>query len=451
MSGGTFDPLAGKTLPGTYINFESTRRDAIPISERGIVLLPLLNHSYGPEKTHITLTSASPDAEMARLGYSVYDPNPSMLLIREAFKNASTVIVYIPAEGKKATLTSGGVTGTAKYGGSRGNDLYFSIVDNPVGGFDVAIHLVNDVVAEYTGITTADELIALDNPWITFTGAGNLSAVAGAKLAGGEDGVPSNADITEFLDKSDNIRWNTLAFPVSPSGEDGDSVPALLEAVKTKITYLRDGTGTYRAAVVSGLDADYEGIINVTNGVKLSDGTVITPAQATAWVAGVDAAARNTKSNTYERYDGAADIVGVKSKEAAEAAVKRGEFFFTFDEEGYVVVQYDINSLTTFKKPKDETYRKNRVRRVFDTFGESVKLNFPPNRFDNSPTGWDVMEGLGRALLKQFEQAGAIKNVDYDNDFKVDRTGSTGDVAIISVGLEPVDSAEKLYFTIKTR
>ena len=38
-------------------------------------------------------------------------------------------------------------------------------------------------------------------------------------------------------------------------------------------------------------DADYEGIINVTNGVVLTDGTKDHRRQATAWVAGADASA----------------------------------------------------------------------------------------------------------------------------------------------------------------
>ena len=147
----------------------------------------------------------------------------------------------------------------------------------------------------------------------------------------------------------------------------------------------------------------------------------------------------------------AQEVVDPKTHEEAFAAIDNGEFFFSVSEAGAVVVEYDINSLTTFADGKDKTYRKNRVIRVFDTFAEALQLNFPPNKYDNSPTGWDIMEGIGRTILKQFEDAGAIKNVDYDNDFLVDRGESKGDETFFSVGLEPVDSAEKLYFTISTR
>jgi len=425
----------------------------IGIAERGIVLLPLAAHSYGPAKQFITITNDAPDAAMRLLGYSVYDSNPGMLLIREAFKNAKSVIVYIPRQGAAAAGKSGTgdrLNAAARHGGTRGNDLQYSIVENPLGGFDVAVYLGGETVSLYEGLGSIEELVARNDGWINFTGTGALEPVAGVKLAGGTDGTLVASDITDFLDQSESVKWNTLAFPFEKTGEAGDPTPALYEAVRTKIKYLREDAGKYRKAVVPNFAADYEGIINVTNGVVVN-GQDLGPGQATAWVAGLDAGASNTKSGTGDIYAGATDIIGLKTHAESVAAINRGEFFFRFSEQGDVVVEYDINSLRTFAKPKDETYRKNRVLRVFDTFAESLMLNFPPNRFDNSPLGWDVMEGMGRSILKLFFDAGAAKNVDYEADFRVDRSQSSGDKTYFDVGLEPVDSAEKLFFTIKTR
>ena len=87
MAGGKYDRLAGKTRPGTYINFESERNDVVGNSERGIVLLPLIGYDFGPAKTPITLTAAAPDAYSVELGRSVYDTTEKhMLLIREAHR-----------------------------------------------------------------------------------------------------------------------------------------------------------------------------------------------------------------------------------------------------------------------------------------------------------------------------------------------------------------------------
>lgn len=61
------------------------------------------------------------------------------------------------------------------------------------------------------------------------------------------------------------------------------------------------------------------------------------------------------------------------------------------------------------------------------------------------------MEGIGRSVLKIYADAGAIYDVDYDNDFKVDQESSFGDQTYFIVGIKPADSAEKLFFTVTTR
>ena len=60
------------------------------------------------------------------------------------------------------------------------------------------------------------------------------------------------------------------------------------------------------------------------------------------------------------------------------------------------------------------------------------------------------MESLGKSLLNDFEERGAIVNV-QDNDFVLDRTRSNGDSTYITVGLQAVDATDKYYFNIITR
>lgn len=445
MAGGTFDKLVGKVRPGTYINFVSTRNDTVGISSRGIVIIPLTKHNYGPVGEFITLDCGSPDAAIEKLGYSVYDndENREMLLIREALKKAQKVIVYRVNDGTAATVTSAPITATAKYPGTRGNKLSFTVSTNPVSGFDVQVNLDGSKVAEYEGLSTVEDLIAQDCAYITFSGTGALKAIAGANLASGTDETVENEDVTAFLDAIEGVKFNTLCFPLTDS--------SLQAAAKTKIKYMRENMGKGVQVVMPDTESDdYEGVINVTNAVVV-DGVSLTDAEACAWVAAATAGASNVQSNTYVEYEGASAIVGAKSHEEAVAAINNGEFFFSVSEAGAVVVEYDINSLVTFADGKDKTYRKNRVIRVFDTFAEALQLNFPPNKYDNNAVGWDIMEGIGRTIMKQFEDAGAITNVDYDNDFLVDRGASQGDETFFNVGLQPVDSAEKLYFTIATR
>lgn len=442
MAGGTFDKSVGKVRPGTYINFEASNQSTLGSSDRGTVLIPLINHSYGPEKEFITISNESVDSAIDKLGYSVYDDDPSMLLIREAFKNASTVIVYIVKAGTKATGTGGGLSAQAKYGGSRGNALSYSVAANPVAGFDVSVYLDGSTVEAFEGVTDVSALV--DSKYITFTASEgtSLEAAAGIALSGGTDGTAANSDIAAFLDDMESVNFNALAFPVTEE--------SLLAACVTKIKYLRENVGRGVKAVVPDYKADYEGIINVTNSVVIN-GVTLSNAQATAWVAGADASASNVQSNTHKIYVGAESVANAKTHEQAVAAIQNGEFFFSYSENGDVVVEYDINSLTSFTDRKDKSYSKNRVLRVFDSFAESIRLNFPPNKYSNNENGWDIMDGMGRSILKQFFDAGAIRNVDYDSDFAVVRGESKGDSTYFNVGLQPVDSAEKLYFTVKTR
>ena len=447
MAGGKFDKLAGKVRPGTYMNFESTRSDTVGTSERGTVIIPLLKPSYGPAGSYIELTNAGPDAAYAKLGYSVYDsdPNRQMLLIREAFKNASKVLVYIPKEGTKAVAKhelEPNLTATAKHGGTRGNALTVTVAANPVGGFDVTVSLAGNTVAYYEGLSTVDDLIAQDCEYVTFTGSGELAAIAAMNLTGGTDATAQNDDLTTFMDTWEKVKFNTVAMPVTDS--------SMKAAIKTKIKYLRESMGRGVQAVVPDFPADYEGIISIKNGYAIDDDK-LSAAEATAWVAGASAGASYVESLTYDAVDGATDLVDAMTHEEYVDAINKGHLAFSISEENKVIVEYDINSLTSFKQPKDETYRKNRVVRVMDTFQESIQLNFPPNKYANDSDGWDIMEGVGKSILKQFAEAGAITDVDYDNDFLVDRDASYGDKTYFNVNLKPVDSAEKLFFTTHTR
>ena len=143
--------------------------------------------------------------------------------------------------------------------------------------FDVSVYLEDSTVATYEGLKTVEELIAQNCDYVTFTGTGDLQAIEKTSLTGGEDATSENQDVTDFLDAIEQEQFDTLCFPLT----DED----LLESCKAKIQYMRENMGRGVQAVLAGLAADYEGIINVTNGVVLDDIT-LTAAESCAWVAG---------------------------------------------------------------------------------------------------------------------------------------------------------------------
>lgn len=446
MAGGTFDISVGKVRPGTYINVENKNAVVAPRTSRGVVIIPISGAKYGAKGSIVEVTAKNADMLYDKLGFSVYESaEPSMILIREALKNSTTVKAYILNEGEKATVTDGELNATAICGGSRGNDLKVAIIANPVEGFDIKIYLGDSKVEEFVKISKIEDLINCNSKFVAFSGTGELSAKASLALTGGTDGDTKTEALTAFLDELENIKFNAVAFPMQLEESQ-------IASVKSKIKYLRNDLGKTGQFVFANCPADFEGVINVTNGVVLDDGTKISAVMATAYVAGITAGANYNVSNTYKPYVGAVTVNGLKTNEEAEDAIRNGELFFSFSNSGEVVIEYDINSLTSKDAlgNRPDGFKKNRYIRVIDTLMDDLQSEFTPGKFDNNPEGWDLMEGRGYAILKQYESDNAIADVDYDNDFLVDRTKSTEDGTYITAAIKPLDSAEKIYITVKT-
>lgn len=445
MAGGTFNPNIPKKRPGVYVNVKSGRNTGTAPALQGIVAMPLVGYDWGPKGKFLEISSEAPDALRSQLGRAIADDNKFMRRIRMALLSADIVQVYIPAGGTKAAgnaaVTDGQLTLTAMYEGTMGNDLKVVSVANPLGGFDVSVYNGNEEVELFEGVAEVDDLIG-KSAYVEFSGSGKLAAFASASLSSGTDAADDNTGWTAFLDACEDLRFDCMCFPE----EDEDLHAALL----SKIKFIRENLGRKCQAVAPDFAADYEGIINLVNGVEY-DGVDVEDAEATAFVAGITAAADYVTSNTYAVFPGATGIIGRKTNEEAEASIDAGEMFFSFDEDGNVIIEYDINSLTTFTADKSEDYRKNRVLRVYDSLANELRTTFVPGRYQNSPKDWEVMESLGRSILSAYETAGAITNVSLEDDFYVDQSKSVGEATYFNVAIQAMDSAEKLYFSVTTR
>ena len=444
MAGGTFNLSSPKVRPGAYANTKNGKQPTTATVPSGIAIIPLIGYDWGPRGELIHLTNESPDAAKTKFGRSIYDDNGFMLMLQLMFLNVTEVYTYIAGGGEKAkgtiTLKSGTGNVTAKYSGSLGNKLKIVSVANPEGGFDVSVVLDGSEVELIEG---AKKVADLKSDYVDFSGDGELVAFASASLNGGtEEASKTNASVATFLDMAEKIKFNYMALPTSDA--------SLITAAVTKIKYIRNSIGWKCGLVVANSASDYENIYNLTNSFEYA-GVKLTTEQATAWLAGAATAAGYTTSLTYTTVTGATGIVGQKTNEESIQAINNGETFFTVSESGNIILEYDVNSKVTFTQDDPTDILKGRPCRVYDSFANELLLTFVPGRFSNDPTGWTVMEGLGRAILKDFLKDGAIQNVDEENDFVVDRGASVGDSAYITCGIQPVDSTEKYYFTTIAR
>lgn len=452
MAGGTFVTGEEKIRPGTYINVSAKQTDKQSKNTSGITLLPFAYHSWGP-KGAITIDCNSPDSHFAELGGSVYDKTSEyMLAIREALKNAAKVIVYnVTDSGSVATLTKDDLTVTARYSGGKGNDIRVEVVTTDVvaGTKTVTIYLNNEAVEAFADITAVADLLNVSSDYVVFSGSGELSDFAAANLTGGKDGVSTVSEFSDFLDKTEEFAWNTLALPLKYSTDETNGNAGIFAAVVSKIKAFNNNAGKVRRAYIADYDSpDYEQVTNVVNGVILDDGTQIPAHIAVAYEAGRDSSASAVTSFTGKTYPNAVSIIDPLNHEAAEAAIKAGKFFYSLNDDYEVVVEYDINSLVNVPDGKNNTFKKNRVMRTINAVVVRLKSEFAPNTYDNDEDGWNIAEGKGAAILLEFDEMGALTNVDTENDFKIDRVKSTGDSMYITVGIQAVDSAEKIFISI---
>lgn len=251
-------------------------------------------------------------------------------------------------------------------------------------------------------------------------------------------------DVQTALTALKTVNFNVLCYPY-----DGTTYDSIKTTITTWIKSMRDSEGIKIQCVLANHIADSEAIINVTHGVKLSDGTVLQEAQTTAWVAGVTAGANINQSNTGKKYVGAIDVVPRMTKTEMEAAITAGKFIFKVDSVQNVTVVYDINSLTTITVDKGKQFIKNRVVRTIDGINNDIVEIFESNyvgKIDNNANGRSLLRATLIEYFNELQRLNAIQNFTAE-DVTVTE-GTDKDAVVINCFIQPVDSIEKMYITV---
>ena len=441
MGGGTFT-VQNKILPGSYINFVGYA-NAATLGARGTAALPL-ELDWGPEGQIYTLEAgAFNQTAMQVFGHDA--TAAELLLIREALKRCSTLLVYrVNTGGTKAGATVGGMTVTARWGGTRGNDIKVALLANGSSDVDVVTYLDGAETDRQTVAKSGGAAELKANDFVTFGTAETLTAAAATALTGGTNGTVNTAAYTAWLTALEVESFNAVGYP----GTDA-AVKALVDAF---VKRLRDEDGRKVVGVLyQYTTADSVGVLSVKNGVKLADGTVLTGDKAVAWVTGATAGAEVNESLTNTAYDGAVDVDVKYTKGQYEAAIQAGEFVFYADS-GKARVLSDINTRTTFGGGVSEDWTSNRVVRVMDGWANDVARIFGERYLGtqtNSDTGRALFKADLVALGKEYEGIDAISGFAPD-DVTVLQGDGKRDVSV-ACALTPNDSMEKLYMTVTVR
>ena len=442
MAGGTWTSQ-NKIRPGVYIRFSSTRGLGLTVSDRGTVAIAE-SLSWGPVET---VQEIEAGANMTP--YTGYDiTNANNRFLNEIFKGTNRtaapnkVLLYrLGATGQTAaTATVAPLTATAKYPGTRGNDISIVITEltTPADTYTVSTVVDGEIVDQQTA-ETVEDLVA--NDWVTWSGTGALAASVGTPLTNGTNGTPASSDYTDFLTAIEPYKFDVLLY----DGTDTTVQDAMVAFVKR----LSEEEGMYTQLVAAGLtNPDSRFVVNVMSGVTLSDGTVLTPQQTVWWAGGALAGAQYNESLTYASYPSAVDVSPKLTNSGYEQALSDGQFVL-FADDGVVKVEQDINSLVTYTTDITEPYHKNRVMRLLNTIANDIYQQFSDGYIgvvNNNEAGRMQFKAAIVGYLLTIQANNGIQNFDAE-DVEV-LPGEDIDAIVVNLAITPVDSVEKIYVTI---
>lgn len=446
MAGGKYLSM-NKIVPGVYVNDKSEGGIRPSASDRGVVAL-CKSLPWGA--TGVVQTYIPGDDPTPIIGSDLLSDDA--LFLREMIKGSDTtppprlVYIYRPTgtSGVTATATIGALTATAKYVGTRGNDITIVISADPdnVGYYNV-VTVVDGAIKDDQYIDDLDSLIA--NDWVTFTGTGTtITTTAGTALTSGVDPTVSATDHADFMAAIEPYTFDIVIY----DGSTG-TVASAYTAFAQRIS---ENVGRKCQAVMGGASAqNSEYAINAINGVTLADGTNIDVNKVVYWLGGAEAGAPYNKSLTSAQYPGAVSAYPKKTDAEIEAAVQGGNIVFV-DEFGATKVCKDINTLTSFTVEKHAEYSKNRVIRTLFALENDMYKNFAQyyiGKTDNNETGRALFKAWIVGYCGEMQANNGIQKFSPD-DVTV-TPGNTSDSIVVEISIMPVDSVEIVYATVNLR
>ena len=430
LGGGTFF-TQNKVLPGAYINFISASKASAMLSDRGYAAMAL-ELDWGVENTIFEVTNSDLQKNSMKLfGYDY--TAPQLKGLRDLFLNLKTLYLY--------RLTSGGVKATntyatAKYCGTRGNDLKVVISNNveEEEKFDVSLYIDDTTLLDKQTVSQMSELV--DNDYVTWKSGASLSETAGEPLSTGTNGTVNGAAHQTFLDKAESYYFNILGC-VSTE----DEIKSLYVAYTKR---LRDEVGAKFQLVVHNKEADYEGVINVINDVEESPVSSLV-----YWVTGAEASCAVNASLLNKKYDGEFTVKADYTQSQLEGFINAGKFAF-HNVGNDARVLSDINTLLTVSDTKGDVFKENQTIRVCDQIANDIANIFNTRYLGVVPNDANGRISLWNDIVKHHQQLQDIRAI--ENFTSEDITVAQGDskkAVVVYDKVTVVNAMAQLYMTVE--
>lgn len=328
---------------------------------------------------------------------------------------------------------------TAKYPGTRGNDLRTVITENEKSElesklYDVATFLGTVQVDLQTGIKAMADLKPNDYvDWIT---SASISLTASLPLKNGTNGTVEDAAYQTYLDKMEAYNFNAMGCPSNKS--------TIAELFAAFCKRMRDDVGKKFQVVCFRNLADYEGVVSVKNTiVGQTDDPALIP-----WATGVVAGTAVNKSATNMDYDGEYSVDTDYTQTELENGIREGSFMFHQVDEKVVVLE-DINSFISITDEKSSDFSSNQTIRVLDQIANDIAVLFGKKYIGKVPNDASGRVSLWNDIVKhhmELQNIRAIENFNPDNVTVVQ--GDTKKAVVVTDYVTPVNAMAQLYMTV---
>ena len=433
LGGGTF-LTQNKILPGAYINFISVASASATLSDRGIATIPL-EMNWGPEGEVITVELGDFQKNSQKIFGYAYTAD-ELKPMREIFLHAKKVHFFrLNASGTKATCTYA----TAKYPGTRGNDLRIVIEANENSQpeallYDVSTFLGTLQVDQQKAISQMSDL--KNNDYVDFKTGASLGLTASTPLTSGANGTVEDATYQTYLDKMEAYTFNAMGcLSTNPT------ITALFASFCKR---MRDDVGKKFQVVCFRNLADYEGVVSVKNGLVGDTGN---PALI-PWATGVVAGTAVNKSATNMDYDGEYAVDTDYTQSELEAGITEGSFMFHLVDDNVVVLE-DINTFTSITDEKSSDFSSNQTIRVLDQIANDIAVLFGTKYIGKVPNDASGRISLWNDIVKHHQELQNIRAIENFNPDNVTvAQGDTKKAVVVADYVTPVNAMAQLYMTV---
>lgn len=383
--GGRFSKDNRPLLPGAYFNVEAVQQEIVAPASGQTVALPIV-HDWGPVTTPTLVTSfAQFEAIFGR------SETPGRTAVRGAFLGenvpgwggAGAVLVHRLAGASAAAASrtlndtastpATAVTITARYAGTRGNNLRVAVLDTAGASADTDL-VIYDGTLEIERWTFVDadtqsivDTLNANSQWVTATyqGPGPLALVTSpVALTGGNDGAGLLVgDWTDAMTALEIERFGLLApYDLTDDAVLGPLVTWAkgLNAAGRRFRLVIGGgsadspsLAVTRSAQIGAIIVNDPDVVNLGGfRVEFADGSVLTSSQLAPRYAGILAQRGEVHGATAARLGGAVRIVNGPSQSEKVAMFKGGAVGIGRDSDPVSPIRFEA-AVTTYTTKTD--------------------------------------------------------------------------------------------------